>query len=428
MRFSALIFASVLVCWPTATLAASGQDASATPVRWEDFDDPGFDPQAPRAAEAPIAAEAPVALPRPHASAIPLGPFGVAADGVRGRIHTVSRGETLWDISNAYLGTSWVWPSVWRDNAGIDNPHVIAPGDNIWITSHEMRQVSPAEAAELLSAAVEPESAEAPVAAFGAPSDAEQATEPVAEQGVAAVPTLEPTVAPTETGEILRVPLTAHVNLVTVDALAAASKILESPTLRMMLTQGDEVYLDLGEGEVDLGDEFVIFRDVLEIRDPKTRALLGHHVDQLGWMRIEAVESGASVARIEEAVDEIRRGDFIVPREKQQSDVPIRRAEAGTHGQIAHMPGYRYLVGTTDSIYLNLGSIHGVELGTKLVVYSGRNDDIDLPGAVIAEMILIRVEPEVSVAYVTKTQKELEVGEEVSALRAGPIGQTYSQR
>jgi nucleoid-associated protein YgaU len=63
-----------------------------------------------------------------------LGPIGHDAQGRPGRIHVVRAGDTLWDISDAYLGTPWVWPSIWQDNtAEVENPHLIFP-DRIWIS------------------------------------------------------------------------------------------------------------------------------------------------------------------------------------------------------------------------------------------------------------------------------------------------------
>ena len=61
----------------------------------------------------------------------PLGAIGYDSEGRQGRIHIVVRGDTLWDISNAYLGTPWVWPSIWNDNGEIENPHRIYPGDGV---------------------------------------------------------------------------------------------------------------------------------------------------------------------------------------------------------------------------------------------------------------------------------------------------------
>ena len=66
--------------------------------------------------------------------------------------HIVEKGDTLWDISDAYLGTPWVWPSIWKDNtAEVANPHHIYPGERIWISPYEMRKVSDTEAAEMIA-------------------------------------------------------------------------------------------------------------------------------------------------------------------------------------------------------------------------------------------------------------------------------------
>ena len=87
-----------------------------------------------------------VALPTtPVTPGVTLGEVGYDEQGRAGRIHLVVSGDTLWDISDAYLGTPWVWPSVWTDNRDIENPHLIVPGDRIWITAHEMRRVSEEE-------------------------------------------------------------------------------------------------------------------------------------------------------------------------------------------------------------------------------------------------------------------------------------------
>ncbi len=50
-------------------------------------------------------------------------------------VHTVKKGDTLWDISNKYLKTPWKWPLVWAENDKITNPHLIYPGDKIVIFS-----------------------------------------------------------------------------------------------------------------------------------------------------------------------------------------------------------------------------------------------------------------------------------------------------
>lgn len=47
--------------------------------------------------------------------------------------YTVKKGDTLWDLSQKFYNSQWVWPGLWEMNDQIKNPHQIYPGDKIRI-------------------------------------------------------------------------------------------------------------------------------------------------------------------------------------------------------------------------------------------------------------------------------------------------------
>lgn len=52
-----------------------------------------------------------------------------------GTAHVVVPGDTLWDITGAYLGDPFQWPTVWQHNPQVADAHWIYPGDTIYLDS-----------------------------------------------------------------------------------------------------------------------------------------------------------------------------------------------------------------------------------------------------------------------------------------------------
>jgi len=338
-----------------------------------------------------------------EASRVQLGAIGYDAEGRPGRIHVVSRGDTLWFISDAYLGTPWVWPSIWQDNREIENPHRIYPGDHIWITPSEMRKVTPEEVEALLA---------------GAPAE-EDPIEPAAQDLANVV--VPGKAAPRVQAEQpkLRFSDREKVGLVSAEEIDAAASILGNTSPPLLMAQADRIWIGLGAGEVAEGDQFTVLRVGSKVFDPETNRMLGRHVEFLGWLQVKEVDVEVSLAVVMESTDVMRQGDRLVPRRAPRTEISLVSSPSGVEGQISYLPNSRTEMGSMDYVYLNRGTLDGVEVGSPLHVYrkgfktrdhlsGGRRQ---IPDRVVAELVVVRSQPEASVAFVRHTQEELARGD-----------------
>jgi hypothetical protein len=52
-------------------------------------------------------------------------------------VYTVKKGDTLWDISSKFLKNPFLWPKLWQRNPYITNPHWIYPGNPVRLSTLE---------------------------------------------------------------------------------------------------------------------------------------------------------------------------------------------------------------------------------------------------------------------------------------------------
>jgi hypothetical protein len=401
MRSSTLALAAAL---GLAVGAAAGADPAQAPPAGEGSpaaaaapaQAPGEAAPAAAAAPAEAAAEPERAAARPAKAPIELGPVGHDAQGNPGRLHVVTPGNTLWDISDAYLGTPWVWPSIWKANEGIANPHRIFPGDRIWITPNEMRRVSEAEAAALLAG--QP-GGEVPAAldVDGVPGDSQP--------------------------RVYRFTGIQTSGFVSEEELAGAAAIVDSPVVeRNWFGDHDEVVIGLGEGATRVGDQFEIFRQGEQVSDPESDKPFGWATEELGWLEVVAVHPESATAVIRLSSGEIHRGDRLLPRPEARPDIVVRSAPA-VEGRVVFTPDSRLNMGGADVVYLDRGTGDGLEVGSPLEVFrvlgqgdgvgvdAAREEAVRLPDAVVAKLLVVEARDHTAVAVVTYSLEELNRGD-----------------
>ena len=371
------------------------------------------------------AAAAPASDPAAKKTIV-LGPQGVDDQGRVGRLHTVTRGDTLWDVSAAYLGTPWVWPSVWTDNHAITNPHLIRPGDRIWITADEMRVVSDDEADAFLERLVEaPAAPETDIAAEEMAEEMGEEPAPQAEETIVPeAPVLAAVPEATHSGRQITVSMRAAMGFVTAEQLEGASSIVDSPSERTYLSEGDQVYIGFGEGDTQVGDRFTIFDVVEEVRDPGSNRILGHHVDVLGWLEVRELTGDTSIGVIRVSYAEMTRGARIMSRPSVPHQVTVMRTPEANEGSIVFLPSSKTVTADGGYVYLNRGELDGLEVGSELeVVEHGRvyNDvprdvDVQTPDHKVGTLVVVTLEPQTAVAFVLNSARELEVGDAVRPL------------
>lgn len=74
----------------------------------------------------------------------PPTPLNIKQDAPK--TYIVEKGDTLWDISEMYLDSPWLWPRLWQVNPEIDNPHLIYPGDKlslVWLNGQPVLSLKP---------------------------------------------------------------------------------------------------------------------------------------------------------------------------------------------------------------------------------------------------------------------------------------------
>jgi len=322
--------------------------------------------------------------PPPNAQPTPVVPPG--------QDYTVKTGDTLWDISGSYLQSPWFWPKLWSYNPQIANPHWIYPGNDIHFYPGGGAQVTGAEA----------------------PAPEAQQDEEVTLQGKIGYTPPRVLLAPAE-------------GFITPRELAEAGKVSGAIGPKNLLAALDTVYLTFDQLQPKVGDQFVIFRTVKEVRHPVTGELVGYLTLLRGTVKIVASGPPMFTGEIGKSFNTIERGDLVGPfGERFLRNVARKEADRNLDGYIiATFVPYLMNIGEDHMVFIDRGRRDGVQEGNEfnvLLKQDGLEFDWEArwvkgyPVETIGRVIVIDVKETASEALVVNSSRELEVGDHVEML------------
>ena len=262
--------------------------------------------------------------------------------------HRVVKGDTLWDISGAFLDHPWCWPRVWGMNREeIRNPHWIYPGQIVYFDRARGRL-------SLTRPGAGDGRGEPPLLRLSP----QVRSEGLEGGAIDAIPAglIEP---------YLTQPL-----VVEKDALASAPRIAASEAGHLYLGTGDRVYV---RGDLKGATEFQVFRQGGPLTDPQTGAVLAHEAAYVGTVKlVKAAVPGVDVHSmlVSNSVSEMGVGDRLMPApppavRNYVPHAPLTTIDARV---MSIYSGVAY-AGQSQVVTVNRGSIDGLDVGSVLQLY-----------------------------------------------------------
>jgi hypothetical protein len=178
----------------------------------------------------------------------------------------------------------------------------------------------------------------------------------------------------------------------------------------------DIVFVKVGSQEtVNVGDKFLIYTPLGMVRHPRTGERAGRLIRGLGILQITAKDPSADVltARITLSFDSVGTGSLLTPYQEPVLIYQSNEKRAkDISGYILEVTDRRSISGQTDYVYLDKGSMDGVDPGDRFTVYA-EPEKRGYPRKVIGEVQVFLVKERTSTAVVRKNTDTLAKGDAV---------------
>lgn len=310
--------------------------------------------------------------------------------------HVVVKGDTLWDISETFLRSPWLWPEIWHVNPQIANPHLIYPGDVISLVYIDGQPRLILER-----------------------GDGSRTVKLSPEKRIEPLDTVIPAIPLDAISPFLK-----RSRVEDRKTLDEAAYVISGHEGRIVSGAGDMLYGRDGDvGMLDLYSSYGVYRPGDMYTDPDTGEELGVEALEVGLGKIVGKERDISTMKLSSSDEEIRLKDRMLPTEETKV-IPTffpSAPEGEVNGKIISVLGGVSQVGQYDVVAINRGEREGIEVGNVMAIYHNngtvvdrvKNELVQLPSERAGILMVFRVFEKMSYGLVLKAQRPLAVMDEL---------------
>jgi len=288
-----------------------------------------------------------------------------------GIYYIVQPGDTLWDLSQQFSDSPWLWPDMWNENQQITNPHLIYPGDRIKLYRR---------------------------------TDVSRVQTEVSK--------------PKPTGKTYTYRDMDAVGFIRKKAVEPSGNIIGVEPKKFMVSDHDTVYIAPQPGRTFVvGEKYTVYRTLKEITDNETKAYIGIQHFLLGIVEITQVSQDVAVGTIKKSFRLMAVDDKVTPYLKRPEIIEIKESVPDLTGKFIATEDHNELVSEHRTAFIDKGEIDGIEIGqyynilNKLedrVRSGGKQKTINIPPQKMGSVLVLHIEENTATVLILHSEPFIE--------------------